>query len=107
MTETKTETTTKTNLKLQARQAAIARMIEDYRDDFDHYMAEEYRQRGLVYERPLNEAEKAQKEILALIEKHGQVVLPEPGEIASAVKAHDAQPKSEPEPDVVGPDDID
>lgn len=93
MTETKTETKSKANLKLAARGAAVARLIHMREDEFHRYMTDEYKARGLTYERPLTEAEKAQQAILAMVEKYGSEALPDPEEIKTVLAAREPQPE--------------
>lgn len=92
----KTETTSKANLKLVARNEVIARLIESHQSEYHALMEKAYTKRGLTYERPLSETEKAHQAILDLIAKHGSDVIPDPSEISAAVKA--SQP---PEPEMV------
>ena len=90
----KTETTSKANLKLVARNEVIARLIESHQREYHALMEKAYTKRGLTYERPLSETEKAHKAILDLIAEHGEDVIPDSAEIAEAIKA--SQPDPEP-----------
>lgn len=88
----KTTPAVKTNSKLVARQVALAALIAQHPDDFHDNMAIAYEAKGLTYERPLTESEKAHKQILDLAAKHGLSVLPTREEITEVQAAKAAAP---------------
>jgi hypothetical protein len=75
----------KTNLKLVATNAAVARLKAAHHDEFESMMVEECAKRGITYTPPLTEEQKAHKQILDLIAKHGESVIPQSEEVRAAL----------------------
>jgi hypothetical protein len=73
------------NHRLAANNAAVARLRDAHLDEFHDLLGEECEKRGIVYERPLSAKEKAHKQILDLIAKHGGDVIPGQDEVALAL----------------------
>lgn len=70
-----------------ARQAATTRLLDAHRDEFNTYMAEEAKSRGVEWKRKLTSEERAEKELEALLAAN-------PG-LAARLGA--AQPEAQPE----------
>lgn len=86
-----TENGAKTNLKLVATNAAVARLKAKHHEEFEAILVEECAARGIVYTPPMTEEQKAHKQILDLIAKHGEAILPDEVEI-DAVLAKEPEP---------------
>ena len=63
----------KSNKLLQARHAATARLIADHQEEFNRLYSEEAQARGVEYTPPLNEEQKAEAALRAILEKHPEL----------------------------------
>jgi hypothetical protein len=61
---------TKTNLVLQARNAATAALIEKHQEEWDDLMEKECAARGAEWVRPLTAEQKAANDIKAILDKY-------------------------------------
>lgn len=88
MTASKPAATEKSpNPKLSAVNAATARLKAAHHDEFETLLVEECAARGITYTPPLTEEEKAHKQILDLISKHGLSVAPTADEVRALQEA--------------------
>lgn len=63
----------KSNELLKARHAAVDTLIAKHREEFDRLYVQEAQARGVTYEPPLTEAQKAKQTLEALLSKHPEL----------------------------------